>query len=116
MNVYVKYALISAGVVVSGVVLYKVGSMILAPTPELPVSPNPSVPADAYTNTNRAGESAATAVSRVFERAIDAAAEGYQTYTREVSATNRANAAANAQNRTNDAARQAKLNAVGGSR
>jgi hypothetical protein len=117
MHPGVKWALIGTGVVVGGVVLYKVGSMMLAPSaPELPVSPIPSVPASEYPDRNRSGESDVTAVSRVFERAIGAASEGYRTYTTEVAATNRANAARAATQRVDDAARTAKLRAAGGTR
>lgn len=106
MDNTVKYVLIGGGVLVGGFVLYRVLDMALSPasTPALTdnVSPNPAVPADAY---GRRGESDATAIGRVFERAIDRIGEGYVTYTREVSQTNRQRTAAAA----NDAAaRQAK--------
>jgi len=120
MNVYVKGALIAGGVLVGGFVLWQGFKMVTAPS--LPDSmgagqplPAPGAPLD---NASRAGESDATAIGRVAETAIDRIAQGYQTYTTQVSQTIRereARAAAQAARRgvglsdAQAAARNAKL-------
>ena len=119
MNVYVKGALIAGGVLVGGYVLWKGFSIVTAPSlataTESPPLPAPGVPLN---NANRAGESDATAIGRVAETAIDRIAQGYQTYTTQVSQTIRereARAAAQAAHRgggitdAQAAARNAKL-------
>jgi len=113
MSPVLKYALIGGGVIVGGFVLYRIVDMAVSPSSPatgggLPdVSPNPAVQREQY---GRQGESDVTAIGRIFERAIDRIGEGYVTYTREVSQTNRerdrTRGAAN-----DDAARQAKLRA-----
>ena len=116
MSPVLKYALIGGGVIVGGFVLYRIVDMAVSPSSPatgatgggLPdVSPNPAVQREQY---GRQGESDVTAIGRIFERAIDRIGEGYVTYTREVSQTNRE------RDRTrmasnDDAARQAKLRA-----
>lgn len=120
MNVYVKGALIAGGVLVGGFVLWQGFKMVTAPS--LPDNagagaplPAPGAPLD---GASRAGESDATAIGRVAETAIDRISRGYQTYTEQVSQTNRereARAAAQAAQRggglsdAQAAARNAKL-------
>ena len=111
-----KYALIGGGVIIGGIVVFRVLDMMLAPPMtgtdgtlasnpgQLPFQPS------GLADVNRAGESTGTALGRVFERAIDRGAGAYETYTREVSQTNRQRESANA----NNAARDAKLRAAGG--
>jgi len=89
MNVYVKGALIAGGVLVGGFILYK--GFQAATAPSLPDNTGAGAPLPApgapLNNANRAGESDATAIGRVAETAIDRIAQGYQTYTTQVSQT-----------------------------
>lgn len=113
-----KYVAVGAAVIAVGYVVYRIvddaNSRAIAVTPTgnqgAQGSQGGQGGQSTQGDTNRAGESTATAVSRVLETAFDRIAQGYQTYTREAAALERERLQLQARREdARDAAREAKL-------